>query len=464
MQTLNKKLTLNTVYQFTGKGLSILLALITLGILSRYLGVKGMGEYGTILRYLGFVGIIADLGLNVIVTREISKIGFTNKEKILANAFGLRIFSAFLLLGISLLVGFFLPYSEEIKIGLMVGSCTFFFILLTQIFNGVFQKNLETQKSTLADIVSKIVILFFSVYLILQNADLLALLWATNLGTFCGFVLTLYFAKKHTRICPAFDLKIWRKLLIYAWPVALSNFLILIYFNVDALMLSWMRPLEEVGLYHVAYKILETVFQFIVLFVGLFVPLFTQTLEQKIHFKKHLQTAFNGILFFGIPLFFSGLLLSKDLMHLAGGAEFTEGSGILQVLLLAAFFLFINHLMHNVLTVLELQKKALWIYAFGAILNLTANLYAIPNFGAIGAAYTTVLSELFICIAIFFFFVKHAKFYPDFKSGFKILAFSFAMFLAILSVNQMPFIFKLCIGALVYFGLAVLFLRQKEVS
>lgn len=462
MKSLYQKLTLNTLYQFFSKGLSIFLALFTFSILSHYLGKKGMGEYGTIIRYLGFIGIIADLGLNVVTTREISKSSLHSHAKILANAFTLRLVSAVNLIGIGLIISYFLPYSLEMRQGFIIASFAFLFILLTQIFNGVFQKHLVTQKSSFADVCSKLVTLFVSIYLVVQKASLINLLWAIVAGTFLSFLLTLFFVNQYYKITLSFDWKIWKKLLKYAWPVAISNFLILIYFNIDALMLSWMKPMEEVGLYHVSYKILETFFQFMVLFIGLFVPIFTKSLLQKIHFKKHLQTAFNGVLFFGIPLLFAGVLLSKDLILFVNGADFVGAIPVMQVLFLATLFLFINHLMHNAMTVLNLQKKALWIYAICAVFNVLANLYAIKNYGAQGAAFTTLLSELLICVLIYFFFIKQEKFYPSIRYGGKILLISFAMFLAILSVSQMDFIIKLSVGVVVYFGLSFMLMTKDE--
>ena len=396
MKLLRKKLTFNILYQFIGKGLNIIVALFTLAILSRYLGVKGMGEYGIILRYLGFFGIIADLGLNVITAREISKIGLRSKKKILANAFSLRIITSTIIIGGGLILAQFLPYSDEIKQGLFAGSLAFLFILWTQIFNGVFQKHLITHQSSLADFSAKIIILVLVIYLVLQKASMITILWALVGGNLLAFMLTLFFVNKYYTIQLRFDRKIWSELICYAWPVAFSNFLILIYFNIDALMLSWMRPIEEVGLYHVAYKILETLFQFMVLFIGLFVPLFSRSLVDKLHFKKYLQTAFNGVLFFGIPLIFAGVVLSSDIITLVNGVAFIKAIPTMQILFLATLFLFINHLMHNAITVLNWQKKALWIYGFIACFNVIANLYAIPLYGAIGAAFTTLISELLI--------------------------------------------------------------------
>lgn len=462
MQNLYKKLTLNTLYQFTGKGLNIVIALVTLSILSRYLGVEGMGKYGTILRYLGFFGIIADLGLNVVTTREISKLGLKSNAKILANAFTLRLVTAVNILGFSLILSWFLPYSPEVKQGFFITSLAFLFILLTQIFNGVFQKKLITHKSSLADVCSKLATLLITIYLIIQKASLLTLLWAIVAGTFISFMMTVFFVNKYYKVELRFDWKVWKKLLKYAFPVAISNFLILIYFNIDALMLSWMKPMEEVGLYHVSYKILETFFQFMVLFIGLFVPIFTKSLSQKIHFKKHLQTAFNGVMFFGVPLLFAGILLSGDLIHFVNGAEFIAATPVMQVLFLATLFLFINHLMHNTLTVLELQRKALWIYGIGASFNILANIYAIYHYGAQGAAFTTLLSEILICILVYFFFLKQQKFYPSIRFGGKILLISLAMFLGILSVNEFDFIVKILVGTFIYFGACVLFLKKKE--
>lgn len=462
MKNLYKKLTINTFYQFLGKGLNIVIALITLGVLSRYLGVQGMGEYGTVLRYLGFFGIIADLGMNVLVAREISKISLRSKKTILMNAFTLRILFSTVLIGVALFVALFLPYSLEVKQGLFVASLAYLFILWTQIFNGVFQKHLVTQKSSLADLLAKVTTLALTIWAIGQQADLNLILWTLVFGNFLAFVLTLNYVHQYYSLSLRFNFKIWQELLIQAWPIAVSNALILVYFNVDTLMLAWLRPIGEVGLYHVAYKVLETFFQFMVLFIGLFVPVFTQSLWQRIKFKKHLQAAFNGVIFFGLPLLFGGVVLAEEVILLVGGHDFVAAVPVLQVLFLAMFFLFINHLMHNVITVLDLQKKAIGLYAFVAIFNILANLYAIPLYGPQGAAFTTLVSEVLIAFLIYFFMLKQKQEYPSLKYGGKILGISLLMFITMLALVNYAFLVKFFVGIVVYFGLFFLFLSKQE--
>ena len=84
--TLTRKIALNTVYQSVGKVISVALGLVTIAALSRYLQVAGYGEYSTIVAYMGFVGVLADLGLYIIVVREISLPG-ADETKILSNPF-----------------------------------------------------------------------------------------------------------------------------------------------------------------------------------------------------------------------------------------------------------------------------------------------------------------------------------------------------------------------------------------
>lgn len=464
MQNFYKKLTLNTIYQVVGKGLNVLMALFTLGILSRYLGVKGMGEYATILRYLGFFGIIADLGLNILTAREISKINLRDKTNLLMNFFTLRVVTSVVIMSVGLGGIFLLPYDANIKQGVFVATSAFLFILWTQIFNGVFQKHWVTQKSILADFLAKSVTLGLTFFLVLQKANLMLILWALVAGNALGFILTLWFVQAYYKLSLRFDWLIWKEILISAWPVAVSNFLILIYFNIDALMLASLRPMEEAGVYHVAYKVLETFFQFMVLFIGLFVPVLARSLLQKIQFKQNLQTAFNGVLIIGMPLMFAGLFLAKDIVLIVGGKTFMAAVPVLQVLFLAMFFLFINHLMHNVLTVLELQKKVIPLYVCVAVFNILANLYAINKWGASGAAYTTLLSEFMIAILIYFFFLKQKQFYPSVHYGFKLLWMSLIMLVGLFFVREMPWFIKIIVGGSIYVFLFYLFLPKEKLD
>jgi O-antigen/teichoic acid export membrane protein len=60
---LSTKIAYNTIAQIIGKALATILGLVAVVIMARYLGRQGFGAYTTIITFLSFFGILADLGL-----------------------------------------------------------------------------------------------------------------------------------------------------------------------------------------------------------------------------------------------------------------------------------------------------------------------------------------------------------------------------------------------------------------
>src|SRR3989338_2339444 len=96
----------NTFYQVFGKVIGAAIGLVVVGLMTRYLGQEGFGNYTTVVAFLQFFGVLADFGLQMTVTKMISRPG-ADEKKIIANAFTLRFFSAATILGLAVAVGWF---------------------------------------------------------------------------------------------------------------------------------------------------------------------------------------------------------------------------------------------------------------------------------------------------------------------------------------------------------------------
>src|SRR3989338_7856999 len=111
--TLTQQIAKNTLVQAIGRVIGIVFGIITLGLMTRYLGQEGFGEYTTVIAFLQFFSIIADLGLYLVATSELGRV--PDERKFLSNVFTLRLASAvFFLILVSALVWIF-PYSRIVK-------------------------------------------------------------------------------------------------------------------------------------------------------------------------------------------------------------------------------------------------------------------------------------------------------------------------------------------------------------
>lgn len=393
-QHFHKNVRYNLAAQILGKGASTLIAFVTLSMMARYLGEVGIGQFGAVIKFIGIFGIIADFGLNVITTRELSKPN-VDEEKVLGNAFALRFVMSLIVLSFAPITALFFPYAAHVKWAICLSVLAFLFLLWTGVLNSVLQKNLRTDKIAIADIAVKLFTFLGVLLSIHLGYGLYAMVLSLMVGNAAGFFVAWWYASKYIKLRFLCDTEFWRQLVDYAYPIAITNFFILIYFNIDTIFLSIMKGDYDTGIYHVSYRVIETISHFAFSFSMLFIPFFTEhiSLRNVEKFLQHFYLSIKYILGLAFPVVIVGIIAAPWIIRLLVGDGFHESILVLQILFGSVFFIFLNSLINNTLTVLDMQKRAVKVYAFGAIFNMVTNAIFIPYYSYYAAAITTIVSE-----------------------------------------------------------------------
>ena len=100
----------------------------------------------------------------------------------------------------------------------------------------------------------------------------------------------------------------------------------------------------------------------------------------------------------GIALVLWGF--SREIILLIYGDNFLPSIAMLNILSWAVFLFFINFLLSNILITSGRETINTWNLLGATILNITLNLALIPQYGAIGAAWSTVLCEAVLILAL----------------------------------------------------------------
>ncbi len=420
--SLAKKIAHNTLIQIAGKIVSTVLGLFSLALITRYLGQTGFGEYTTIMTFLTFFAVIADLGLTLVTVQMIS--GQRNEEnKILNNLFSLRLVSALFFIGLAPLAVIFFPYSAAVKIGVIIAAISFVFPALNQILVGLFQKKLNMDRSALAEVASRVVLIVGIVMTQSLNAGLIGILIASIASSATSFLLHYIFACKFAVVKFEFDLSLWKNIIARSWPLAITIVLNLIYLRADTLILSLFRGSEVVGLYGAAYKIIDVLTTLPFMFAGLILPILTTAWVEKNsdYFKKILQKSFDCMAIVALPLVIGAQFLGKPIMYFIAGPDFVLAGGILKILIFAVAAIFLGTMFSHAVIAIEKQKKMIGFYVFTSISSLIAYLYLIPRFSYVGAASVTIYSEVLIAIFSAYCIFKYTRFFPSLAVVFKSL-------------------------------------------
>lgn len=400
--SLLRKITGNTLIRVAARLVGNVVGIIVVGLLTRYLGEEGFGNYTTILAYLFFFGALADLGLYMITINEINS-DSVDKSRFYSAIYSLRVCTGILLmLGAIALVWLF-PYPLVVKQGVLIVAISIFLGLMDQIQVALYQAELRVLRVAVAELLGKVVLLAGVFWGISMQVSLLPLLWAVVAGQAIQWLITLTGVKSFVTLRVNFDPEYWKKIVVKTWPIALSQLFVLIYFKMDTVLLSLLRPQEiaqiEVGLYGAPYKILEVLIALVPIFMGLVSPVLAQAWSRgdTYRFRHMYQTTFDAFSIVTWPMVLGGIMLAQPIMQLLAPG-FSDSGRILQILMIATGVIFFAHLPTYAVVTLGQQRIMLKTYALAAFFALLLYVIFIPIYSFWAAAWVTVLVESIVLV------------------------------------------------------------------
>jgi len=410
LRTLIDRVTYNTAVQFIGKAIVGLSGLVLLSLLTRNLGESGYGAYVIIFTWLIILKVFADLGLYMTGVRELSSTS-ADQTEIAGNLLLLKLISGLVVIIISLIVIVFMPYDQRVKAGILIGLSSLLALTVADAFKTIFQARLKMHLSVIGEIARALLTLILSFAVLRMGWGLCAVIAAAAAGSVLNLFLHIWFSRRFIRVRLRFDRRVARSLFHGALPLGLSGIMAIIYFRVDLLMLSHMKPLEDVGIYGAAYQVVEISSVVPTLFLRTIFPLFTRAIKECDNTLTQLyDRTFSFITNLAVPMLFGGLILAGPLMILIAGQDFriyqtfdmpllgmvdVDAIGItFRTLLVATMLMFWGQLNGHLMIAGNMQKKLLKIYFVLVPANIILNLVLIPRYSYLGAATTTLITEV----------------------------------------------------------------------
>lgn len=265
-------------------------------------------------------------------------------------------------------------------------------------FNTVIQAlNVQRRMKTITWLVllsrgGRLLALLVLVFFGYKSALLFALTRA--LATFIGFAVA---ALLHRPKIHSGSLIATREVLSESLPFGLSEFLSLIYTNIDVTILAWMAGKTAVGLYSPASGIIHALYVVPNAMFSVMVPIMTKLGANSIErFRLSLRMLFLSFFGLGVVMWLSvGALGNWVVPFLLGEAY--QFSGLILVVLSSILFLkCISFACAIVLVSVGWQSKRLLPQFISAVFNIGANIILIPIYGIMAAAWVYVISELIL--------------------------------------------------------------------
>ena len=212
---------------------------------------------------------------------------------------------------------------------------------------------------------------------------------------FIGLIWLLLEASKIKSIDKKNDEINFNELLKEAWTLGIVLILIQMYFRIDTAMIGYLVDEGEVALYNAAFVIVEGSF----FLPSLITAALIGSLSQNDRFLSSFQ---KGIKILGISGMLLGMLVSFFSVWFFNNfypPEFSKAGNLLQLLSWAIPLVYLGTLMTQSLVAIDKQKIYLLFTFCGLLINIFLNLIWIPEYGATGAVWSTLITESFVPIA-----------------------------------------------------------------
>jgi O-antigen/teichoic acid export membrane protein len=179
-----------------------------------------------------------------------------------------------------------------------------------------------------------------------------------------------------------------------AWPFAMSNLLFMMYYQVDVTMLAALSTTREAGLYGAVYRFVDAlqVIPRLVIVVA-FPAMALAWSTDPVRFRRTLHRLQRTLLAIGLPVLLTVFLWSEQLLVLAFGPEFADGSIALRLVVAGNLFAFQSLLLAQAMQTSAHERALAGILAGTVLFNVVMNATLIPTRGVRGAAEATAMTE-----------------------------------------------------------------------
>jgi O-antigen/teichoic acid export membrane protein len=197
------------------------------------------------------------------------------------------------------------------------------------------------------------------------------------------------------------DARVLRSIIITGLPYAAVVFAMTLYWRIDAVLLERLLPdgAREAGIYAQAFRLFDAMAMIPVMFGGLLLPIMSRELASGRDIKPLASMAGRMLL---APMGVAAVTLATfpgellDLLYASPAAGATTAFIFLMITLLPVSVVYI---FSTILTAAGRFKLLGIITLSGMVLNITLNCILIPAHLAPGAAFTALITQLFVALA-----------------------------------------------------------------
>lgn len=373
--------------------------------LPRYLGSETYGQLFLAISLTAIFQIVIEFGGGYFIAKEVSR-DAEQVPVLLSNSVAIRFllwFAGFILL---LWISVSLGYSQTVIALIYILGFSKLWEALGKVFYSTYQGLEMMRYPAVGAMVERVTVTGLSVLALLMGANVVVIAILMALSTLLNFAVLSTLMKK---IVPYLRFPKKEEMLRIARasvPYFVWMICSVIYYRIDAVMLSLMTPAVVVGWYGAAYRFFDVLMFLPSIFSLALLPALSK-LWNNDHYALAMTTqkSLQFIIFAGIPVSIGVYAFSQEIIEFFfGAAEYGPSILLLKIFSTGLLLVYIDFVLGTALFAADRQRQ--WtLTAFCAmLLNPLLNYFFIPftqvhtGNGGIGAAIATVVTEFFVMV------------------------------------------------------------------
>jgi O-antigen/teichoic acid export membrane protein len=390
---LPQRVAFNTSVQVGGQLVGLAIGLVTLRATTGYLSLETFGQLSIVLAVSALLVTMSDLGVTTTLARELAKTP-ERADVLGAQLLRFRIASAAAVTALGYAALPLLPYDRETKIALSISLASVFLASMATFPRAFFQAHLRLHLQAAIDLLTRTLGLFVILAVIVLGLGLYAIVGLLVASSATAMLLAFVLSRRFWRMNLRSDWTLARPLIRDALGIGVVSMIGLLHLKADAILLSFLKPPEDVGIYTVAFRFVEQAFFLPGLFVAAVFPILARYAHQRDERLAFVvDRTFRVLVLGAISVSIALYVLAPFIVRVIATSEYDAAVSPARILSLALVFVFAGPVFYNLLFAVNRQRELILIGVGAVVLNVSLNLLLIPRYSYNGAAVATVISE-----------------------------------------------------------------------
>lgn len=390
----NNKFIANTGWMVGERVFQMVISLVVGMLTARYLGPSNYGVINYVAAYIAFATPVCLLGFNEVLVKKI--IDSPNDEgKIIGTAILFEFFSALLSSIIIIVIVFFSNAGEEVKVIVAALESIKLLFNSTEAIEFWFQSKLQSKHTSIAKIIGYITMSLYRVFCLITQRSVVWFAFATSLDMIVIGFLYFFLYKKYDGQKLRFNFVLGISILKESYHFIISGLMVVVYSQMDKIMIQSMLGDTDVGLYSAAYTVCNMWFFIPTAIIASAKPLIMRAKQKnEDEYLLRLKQLYAGVFWLGI---FVGLVISffsTFIIRILYGENYIKAAGALIIGIWYGTFAQLGSARVVWLLCEKKNKYNKYFLFWGVIVNLVLNFTLIPMWGINGAAIATLVTQI----------------------------------------------------------------------